>query len=76
MRALTGHRPTGTVDTLIVRRDWLDQRLLTLNATLIQACSANASHAPPNSPDGASTARQPACSPVTNRRSNNNSPVY
>ncbi|MGW8569833.1 hypothetical protein [Streptomyces niveus] len=36
VRALTGHRPTGTVDTLIIRRDWLDQRLLTLNATLIQ----------------------------------------
>ncbi|QEU83463.1 NACHT domain-containing protein [Streptomyces viridosporus] len=34
-RALTGHRPTGTVDALLIRRDWLEQRLRTLDATLI-----------------------------------------
>ncbi|MFE1907378.1 NACHT domain-containing protein [Streptomyces gardneri] len=36
VRAMTGHRRTRTVTTLIVRRDWLEQRLLTLHATLIQ----------------------------------------
>jgi hypothetical protein len=35
VRALTGRRPTGTIDTLIARRDWLEQRLLNLDATLI-----------------------------------------
>lgn len=35
VRALTGQRPTGAIDTLLVSRDWLEQRLRTLNATLI-----------------------------------------
>ncbi|MFJ8719463.1 hypothetical protein ACIRD9_40910 [Streptomyces violaceus] len=33
--ALTGRRPTGTIDTLLVRRDWLEQRLHTLDAALV-----------------------------------------
>ncbi|MEO3753638.1 hypothetical protein [Streptomyces sp. B6B3] len=35
VRALAGHRPTGTVETLLARRDWLEQRLRTLSAALI-----------------------------------------
>ncbi|MER6562093.1 hypothetical protein ABT300_31015 [Streptomyces sp. NPDC001027] len=35
VRALTGQRPTGTVTTLLARRDWLEQRLRTLNTALI-----------------------------------------
>ncbi|MDX3524822.1 hypothetical protein [Streptomyces scabiei] len=35
VRALTGHRPTGSLDTLLARKDWLEQRLRTLNTTLI-----------------------------------------
>ncbi|MFE7029130.1 NACHT domain-containing protein [Streptomyces sp. NPDC057621] len=35
VRALTGQRPTGTIDTLLARRDWLEQRLRTLNTAVI-----------------------------------------
>ncbi|MFJ8010589.1 NACHT domain-containing protein [Streptomyces fagopyri] len=35
VRALTGHRPTGTIDTLLVRRNWLEQRLQTLNSAVV-----------------------------------------
>ncbi|RSN90123.1 hypothetical protein DMH26_28625 [Streptomyces sp. WAC 05379] len=35
VRALTGQRPAGSVDTLLVRLEWLEQRLNTLNAALI-----------------------------------------
>ncbi|WP_406165179.1 hypothetical protein OIE52_00865 [Streptomyces canus] len=35
VRALTGQRPTGTIDTLLARRDWLEQRLHTLNSAVI-----------------------------------------
>jgi hypothetical protein len=35
VRVLTGHRPTGTIDTLLASRDWLEQRLRTLNTALI-----------------------------------------
>ncbi|WP_430379399.1 NACHT domain-containing protein [Streptomyces sp. B1-3] len=35
VRALTGQRPTGTIDTLLARKDWLEQRLRTLNSALV-----------------------------------------
>ncbi|MES9810732.1 hypothetical protein [Streptomyces cinereoruber] len=35
VRALTGHRSTGTISSLLIRRDWLEQRLRSLRATLL-----------------------------------------
>ncbi len=35
VRALTSHRPTGTIDTLLARRDSLDERLRALNSALV-----------------------------------------